>query len=101
MTEFNFLKCDVVSVRGQRIEIRELTAGAAVMLSESVKQGHTALLGCQVVKFGVPDYSELSVDEIAAKLPLDVVQVLADAIYALSGMPDTDADDETPPEKKD
>lgn len=86
MTIHSMLKRKTINVDGiGEIEIQELSAKGQMAMSEAYKserQFEATFIACQ---YGVPDWSGNTPDEIAAALPMVVIQEVAGAVLELSG----------------
>lgn len=78
---------------GELLKIRELSAGGRRQLIEASKKAANDVLlySAITVKAGVPAFSGETVEDILDSMPTEWLLALAQAIMAMSGMQETEA----------
>ena len=68
------------------IEIRELSYKAQCAMLDAAQDGRPTDAGPITIQYGVPEFGELSSDEIAESFPAKVVKELSDFVLEFSGL---------------
>ncbi len=85
----DFLKSSTFELPcGEALAIRELSAGGRRALVEVTRShaGDAFLVAATAIKAGCPEFREMSLDEILDTLPAELLNDLATAVFALSGI---------------
>ncbi|MBK6585378.1 MAG: hypothetical protein IPG20_21375 [Gammaproteobacteria bacterium] len=85
----DFLKSSTFELPdGEALAIRELSAGGRRALVEVTRSnaGDAFVIAATAIKAGCPEFKDSSVDDILDALPAELLNDLATAVFALSGI---------------
>lgn len=71
---------------GKEVELVELSYRAQAKIMQAYRDGEPYDVGPIMVKYGVAEYHDATLDEIADSLPLGVIGELSDAVSDFSGI---------------
>ncbi len=82
----DYLKRETVEIKnlGKSIELRELNGKAQAEVMQAHGDGDVVKVSAVIVKYGVTEFDEKTVDEVMEMLPLRTLTEISDAVTKLS-----------------